>query len=735
MAKIFAFVALALLLGACTVTPNTSGGRTTTTDAPSSAASQELKRFGSVQELTEYLRENRGRSYSYGGLVRSDMREITMTTEVNAPTSPGMKVSGASGASEYSKTNVQVQGVDEADFVKNDGKHLYALSGDSLIILDAYPAENARIVSTTRIDGRPRDLFVNGDRLILFVERNDYLYALPVYESMPRPHYTQQLRVIVYDISDRSDPDVVETFTLTGNYLESRMINNYVYFLLQESVQMWEYEPQVPTIRKGDEKEQTITPEIYYFDNPEENHQFVTVASIDLERLDVEATSYLTGYANTVYMSLDALFIAYQKNLPWSAYEEERRDRFWEAVVPALPASVRREVTTAKGATEAEEWSAIKGILERHYASLTEKELRALMEAIDISVQEWEWKRQEERQRTVIHRFSVADGTVSYVAKGEVKGTLLNQFSMDEQKGDLRVATTTDVWGGRGSTSWNNVYVLDTKMRLVGSLERLAEGERIYAARFMGERLYLVTFQRIDPLFVIDLAEPNSPRVLGELKIPGYSDYLHPMGDGYLIGIGKETKENEWGGISTEGVKLALFDVRDVMKPRLVESVEIGAPGSDSEALHEHKAFLFDDEKDLLVLPIREVRESYSYDGSRCNSWDWCWPYRQRVWQGAYVFTVTEQGFEERGKVAHYAGEEEISWYWGSPHAVRRSLFMDDVLYTVSQGLIMMHGLDDVEELNSVKLPYSEPRYDYPRPMPIGRSMEDVAVAERGIIE
>jgi uncharacterized secreted protein with C-terminal beta-propeller domain len=187
--------------------------------------------------------------------------------------------------------------------------------------------------------------------------------------------------------------------------------------------------------------------------------------------------------------------------------------------------------------------------------------------------------------------------------------------------------------------------------------------------------------------------------VLGELKIPGFSDYLHPYDKDHIIGIGKETEGNEWGGASVKGVKLALFDVSDVTKPRLVDSYEIGDQGTDSEALRDHKAFLFDKEKNVLVIPVSEVRERpnnpYSYD--------------RRVWQGAYVFGLTpEKGFELKGKISHQEGFEQYYYYYGGS-AVRRALYIGDVLYTISGKKIEMNSLKNPEtELGQIDLPYDE---------------------------
>ena len=226
------------------------------------------------------------------------------------------------------------------------------------------------------------------------------------------------------------------------------------------------------------------------------------------------------------------------------------------------------------------------------------------------------------------------------------------------------------------------------------------------------EKLALRHFKKVDPLFVIDLKSPENPKVLGKLKIPGYSDYLHPYDGDHIIGVGKETAENEWGGVSTKGIKIALFDVSDVSNPKNQAVYSIGEAGTDSEALNDHKAFLFDKEKSLLVLPVREIRGEAKYDPRYGY-------YRQNVWQGAYVLGLTpEDGFTLKGKVTHSEGDEQQWGWYGSPSAVRRALYMDDILYTVSGKYIKANGLEDMKEAATVKLPYEgEQPYPYPVPM------------------
>jgi uncharacterized secreted protein with C-terminal beta-propeller domain len=281
---------------------------------------------------------------------------------------------------------------------------------------------------------------------------------------------------------------------------------------------------------------------------------------------------------------------------------------------------------------------------------------------------------------TDIYSFSLDGGRLTYSARGTVDGTLLNQFSLDEYHGNLRVATTVQAAGSTGGVQSSKVTILDNRMEVLGSVGNLAPTQQIYAARFTGERLYLVTYRETDPLYVIDLADPAHPEVMGELHIPGFSRYLHPFDATHLIGVGKESTRG--------GLKLALFDVSDVHNPRLVDEEKLGGYGSDSEVLRDHKAFLFDRERALLVLPVHIVENTYGSDG------------RKPVWGGAYVFSVNpDKGFSEKGTVVHYRDMDNL-------RQVKRAFFIEDVLYTVASDKIVMSDLkDNVALIGSLGLP------------------------------
>jgi uncharacterized secreted protein with C-terminal beta-propeller domain len=240
---------------------------------------------------------------------------------------------------------------------------------------------------------------------------------------------------------------------------------------------------------------------------------------------------------------------------------------------------------------------------------------------------------------------------------------------------------------------------------MVGKLENLAPGEDIHSARFMDDKCYLVTFKKIDPLFVIDLHDPENPQVLGKLKIPGYSDYLHPYDGTHLIGVGKETVEAEQGDFAWyQGVKISLFDVSNVSNPNVIDQTEIGDRGTDTPVLRDHKAFLFSKSKNLLILPIllAEIDPNDYPNGIPPNA------YGEYVWQGAYVYTITlEGGIEYTGRITHLENSTDLmksGYYFSSLYEVKRALYIDNVLYTISDKKIKLNNIDTLEEIIEIEL-------------------------------
>lgn len=605
-----------------------------------------LKKFDSPEEVKEFLNKNMAKRSRFEDVMLFASGAAASAPKMTAPsasTAPSFEGTVTDSAGDYSTTNVQVQGVDEADIVKNDGKYIYVLSGSTVTILDAYPPEDAEILSTINVKGNPSELYINGDRLIIL--GNDYIYTYveegvvepgrPSESFMPYPQQRgyQKAVMYIYDIKDRSAPELAREVSVDGNYYDSRMIGSHIYVIASKDA-YYSDDIEMPTITDSEEEE-SETPDIYYFDEEDSSYSFTTVISVDIQNdgEDVKGKVYLLGSAGNLFVSQDNIYITYQK-------------------------------------------------MGHRMYSYNDGE-------------------------TSVHKIAIDDGNIFYVASGEVPGHVLNQFSMDEHDSYFRIATTTGHVSRSGArSSANHIYVLDGDLKIVGKLEDLAPGEKIYSARFMGKRAYLVTFKKVDPLFVIDLSDPKDPEVLGKLKIPGYSDYLHPYDENHIIGLGKDTVEAQGGDFAWyQGIKLALFDVTDVENPKEVSKFVIGDRGTDSYALRDHKAFLFSREKNILVIPVllAKINDDRYYGETAKNA------YGEYVWQGAYVFHIdAEDGLALKGTISHADGTDSYNrnrwFYQDSKYSIKRSLYMDDTLYTISDGMVKMNDLDYLYEINKVRL-------------------------------
>ena len=594
-----------------------------------------MKQFGSVEELKTYL-EDRDESYPMWYLRGDAVFEISSVksavTAADAATSAAQAVSAAAEAKsatsgltgfgfnlDYSGTNIQVEGVDEADIVKTDGGYIYLAKGKSVLIVKAYPAEEAQLITEIDVGLTVQDLYVAGDKLVVF----SYVEPYTVFYDVVMPEYENEkpkTRVEVYDIRDRSSPELERALTIDGLYFNSRLIGDHVYYIVTNPAYIDEDAVILPTIREGKAWCIVEAMDVWYPNITRGRLSYHTITALNVQDPDAEvnAETFLLDEGTNLYVSLENLYIV---SYNWS-------------------------------------------------------------------------------EGSVITKIGIDDGGITFRANGTVPGYVLNQFSMDEHDGYFRIATTSNGWRRNGG---NNVYVLDPALNTVGTLEGLAPGEEIYSARFMGDRCYLVTFKKVDPLFAIDLSDPENPMVLGKLKIPGFSNYLHPYDENTLIGVGKETEEAKEGDFAWhQGVKISLFDVSDVENPRELAKIEIGDRGSDSPALYDHHAFLFSRARNLLVIPILEAQiDEDDFAGEVPPNF-----YGDFVYQGAYVFDVSRDGIELRGTVTHIDDDSLLKsgYRFDSEYAVERSLYIEDNLYTISQGRMKINDLDTLEEVTTVEL-------------------------------
>lgn len=478
---------------------------------------------------------------------------------VTRPTAATQATTSTGTSSEHSDTNLQVAGVDEADIVKTDGRHLYVLSGERIVIVDPNDGQPQKLAEFTPSHGEASGygvsgMYLVGDRLVVMQRRYMQLHTITA--------------ALVYDIADPEKPSLVTFFEQDGCEISSRVIGDVLYTVSQHTIRKEpdQNEPAtfVPSIGCDEKSTVLAANDIYIC---EESAQYVVVTAVRVsdkgERLSQKAV--LTA-GDTVYANMENLYVA---------------GGFYNG-------------------------------------------------------------------KTKLVRFALNDGKIEQQAQTEIEGTLLNQFAMDEYDGYLRVVVTE--YGAGGTT--NALLVLDKDLNTVGSLTGLAEDERVYSVRFDGTIGYFVTFRQVDPLFTVDLRDPTKPMIQSELKIPGFSQYLHPYGDGLLLGIGRDADEYGRAG----NLKLSMFDVSD---PTAVnESAVRILEQSYGEVLHNHKAVLIDVRKNLIGFATDDsTYHIYGYDA--------------------------ENGFLLKAQVAAFDG------------ANTRGVYLDQYLYVASAKGVLAYRMSD----------------------------------------
>ncbi len=704
-------------------------------------------RVASYDELVRLINDSIGKNYSgyYSGgtpvfskgiLVESSeaangaARDGSADAAVSAqaPSDQAAGLSG-SGSGDHSTTNIQVEGVDEADIVKTDGEYIYQVNNNRVVIAKAYPAGSMEIVSITDFRNEKfavKEIYIEDGMFIAIGSAQ--LAILPVTQQTgaavkpgvaepaiapdsiyPRDGYFQSdaTQALIYDLSDIRKPVLVRTTAIDGYYISSRKIGDTLYIVTNKHAYLYNEkgpEPVLPQYKDtgagGGGVVQLAYDNIYYFPDTEMSG-YLIVGAVPLK--DTKAAAKVNAYlgaGNNVYASTQNLYVAVSHYKAVDAQPKESG-----AGEGSVSGSVSVSVSGSSSGTGGSGSSGTDTV------TVVAPDTRiaaggsvAYYTRYDVN--------------TLIYKFGLNGIEVTFKAKGEVPGTILNQFSMDEYVGYFRIATTKgDVWGTGENISKNNIYVLDGSMKLTGKIEDIAPGEKIYSTRFMGKRVYMVTFRTVDPLFVIDLSDTAAPKILGALKIPGYSDYLHPYDENHIIGFGKDTAEvssSKTGGSGDstmsfyQGIKMALFDVTDVSNPVQKFSVIIGDRGTTSELLSNHKALMFSKEKGLLAFPVT-LYEIPAGTGVEGNDLYHATQYGQFTFQGAYIYNIDlVNGFVFKGRITHMTAEDYLkagNYFYNGERMVRRILYISDILYTLSDTVLRANRIDSMEQAGQVMIP------------------------------
>ncbi|HEX8520818.1 MAG TPA: beta-propeller domain-containing protein [Tepidisphaeraceae bacterium] len=540
-----------------------------------------------------------------------------------APSAAQLVDASGAGAEDTSSssTNTQVSGVDEADRVETDGKYIYLLRDQELVVIAATPAKDMKVISRTKIDGDPSGIYLSGSRLAIISDN----ISRPVWRGRLEgdiagiPEYeTPKVRVTVLDVANPAAPAKVQDTQYDGSLNDSRVIDGRLYLVIQNYLAA--PEPQTVKNEKGEE--------IYESE-----------ASARQRLLAGEWKKLLPNYTGT---SRDGSSTSGGLMAVPNVYlrDGDRMDVATVALVD-LNSDVAKPVST----------TSVAGADGTVYAS---------RDSLYLAGSQWF----DEDQQTEIVKFSLGIDQVTLQANGTVKGDVLNAFSMDENGRYFRIATTHD-WGTNSASAVTVLDQVGDDLTPVGVLDGLAVGEQIYGARFMGDRAYLVTFRQIDPLFSLDMSDPTKPTVVGQLKIPGVSNYLYPIDESHLIGVGRSGDETGRLG----PIQLSLFDVTDFGNPKQVDTYKFSDKSgyTSTPVLYDPHAFSYFAEYSTLALPVTDGRDKDHVE----------------------VFSVNaKSGFTLLGEVDH-DGEAQ------------RSLRIGSVIYIIGTDGVQSHALSDVSTLIS----------------------------------
>lgn len=613
--------------------PQNGNGSNSTTGGQLAAAPQGLGSFKNYSELSNFIALNAKSAQQYsnnggffGGLVIpgavTTVATMSSATDAVAQATPS-----------YTGTNVQVQGVDEPDIVKTDGLHLFVSSSNAVTIMNAYPPNETSVLSTlTYSNSNLIGIEIAQNRLLVINQRNTN---------------ASYVDLLLYDTTNLSAPKLMENESVAGNYVASRMADNYYYAVIQQPSYTF-YNGNatgvMPVLTVNGNTGMLPPTSVYYTPTNMQISYYTMVVSISMSTGKENTISVLTGPSSIIYVSQQNIYVVY------ADYEQYYADNIpgdvFSGGVISPPTRIGGENST-------------------------------------------------------IFRAAYSNGTVTVEASGTVPGTVLNQFSLNEYNGYFMVASSRTAQISGTYTTSDDVYVLNMNMSQVSALQNIAPGENIYAVSFVGDMGYVVTFEQVDPLFAISFQDITHPVVESALKVNGYSDYLYPLPNGDLIGLGKNTVPASTGNYSYYlGLKLSLFRVLPNGSSSDLSDYYIGDRGTDSPALTNHLAFTYDSKTNVMVIPVTLALVS----GNQSTYPNGPPPFGNYVWQGAYVFNVTSYGFNLLGRVTQYPAGQSFG---DSPNynlQIERSVIIGNYLYTISQSEVMVSSLSTFSTVSTVML-------------------------------
>ena len=607
---------------------------------------------------------------------------------------------------DFSGTNNQVEGVDEADFVKTDGYFIYYLNGKTLHVLSTAIPGTISLVTEMVMEGTPQAMMLNGDRLVVIssvnswnIDPTDPLADHLGWDGQWSSWRTNTLtKFTVIDLSNRSTPEIVRELYIEGYYNTAREIDGSV----RAVTYAW---MNIPNLRSW----LNLPSEYYeldYKDPLRKEMRFKAADDAILANRNALDGMNVTDLLPKVYEKQQNMVVTYDLDDGECVDFVAPKDSSNRGFISIFTMDLLSESLSFEA----------DHILGNHplvYASA---------DTLILTENSWDWwwfwGDHDGDEATNIHVFDISDaGDTEYIGSGRVNGTILNQFSISEYEGHIRVATTTGQWNqwwlDNPEPMSSQVVVLEQEIQSdqsiryveIGSVVGIAPTERIWSCRFVEEKAYIVTFRNIDPLWTIDLSDPSNPVIMGELEIPGVSTYIHPLSDDRLLTIGYGPGENGLD-LDWRQIQISLFDVSNMSNPTRTDVISITPLSlnqslnewvwASSEATYEHKAFQYWAPKGLLAVPMSVYRYVHAPD----YSW-WHYDFVSKL----MLINVSDSNLSIYGSEDHsdFYNRDSKQHYWND-YNIRRSIFMGDFVYAISSGGVTVTNLTSLETVDEVTL-------------------------------
>ncbi len=746
--------------------------------------------YNAISKLNKRGFSGYGYKYMMNG-IDFDVPESEVAISDSIPKSyGGSKINDGTTAvgsdkQDFSDTNVQVKGVQEADIIKTDGKYIYALNSDEkklytvetnngqlkvvseIELTDKYLEEikeeaaqtplasptdpasatdaieelidsyNSTVGNNTEkiktenefydvyqkafgdyineIDTEYREFYVCGDTLVVISEkyagfrpRYYYFYEyrpirgemfdfttncnmlLPIHAYVMKGETT----VSFYDYSDKTSPVFKNSVSMSGSYVSSRMVGDYLYFVTSESVysnMINEKVPEtfVPTMRTGKDINVEPIKDICILNNMEDSI-YTNVCGVDVRGSgSIVSSKSLLGGGDDIYSNTENLYVYCR------VYDYSKLDEMYKAKYGDIDEV--EEIDVDENADDNDDYDEVEEYEDEDYE---DEDYEEEDEEIDFGEDYYEF------EQTQITKFAFKDGKIDLYASNTVNGEVINQFALDEYNGYLRAVVTNEgeYFGDDEDKDffeeWNTLLIFDKNMKQVSSIEKIAMGEELKSVRFDGDIGYFVTFVQTDPLFTVDLKDPYDPKILSELKIPGFSTYLHPYGSGLLFGFGNAADEKTG---RTSGLKLSMFDVSDKADVKEQNTLIFAEDNRTydvyesyhSMALDNHKAILISPEKNLIGIPVSH--EIWSYDDYESDS-------ESKL---SYIFFKysEQEGFVQLGEAVVMESKDSSDWnkFYSIYRDSVRGMYIGDYLYVVSTAGCTSFTMDSFTKVASVE--------------------------------